>query len=203
MVADQWLSRLIAADANNEFFKVCTCNGSWTAWSLVSLFDLNAARTLCWRCVGHEHAQLLQVRRSATGHALVKVAEMESLMDISGVQTYQLNHLTAVYITPHELQHRPIVGQPRCMVDHRLLLDAKFRYCSIRCKALAGIPVTALAGSTTGYILRSKGDALAPAPTGAVAMAKVRRRGVPRRTIAVHQGRLHKRKGIPVRSFFE
>ena len=83
----------------------------------------------------------LQIRRSSY-HDVVRVSEVEDVLDISGVQTYVINSARVLF-----LNERP---QPRgagaaagkaaaspynCEICGRALLDP-FRFCSLGCKVL-------------------------------------------------------------------
>ncbi|MEW5301602.1 MAG: hypothetical protein WDW36_004453 [Sanguina aurantia] len=80
-------------------------------------------------------AQLLQVRRS-TYHDVVKVADVEPLMDLEQVQQYVINQAKVVFLQPRS-QPRPPKGPAmpsRCVVDGRQLMDPGTCYCSLWCK---------------------------------------------------------------------
>ncbi|GJN04278.1 hypothetical protein PR202_ga21813 [Eleusine coracana subsp. coracana] len=95
----------------------------------------------CYYCRGHRHAahRVIQIRRSSY-HDVVRVSEVEDVLDITGVQTYVINSARVLF-----LNERP---QPRgagaaagkaaaspynCEICGRALLDP-FRFCSLGCK---------------------------------------------------------------------
>ncbi|KAK3152329.1 hypothetical protein QOZ80_2BG0157460 [Eleusine coracana subsp. coracana] len=66
-------------------------------------------RTLCHACIASDHAghRVLQVRRSSN-HNVVKVKDVEALLNVDEVQPYLINSKNAVFLNP-----RPQSGNGR------------------------------------------------------------------------------------------
>ncbi|KAB5552335.1 PLATZ TRANSCRIPTION FACTOR FAMILY PROTEIN [Salix viminalis] len=134
MSAPPWLDSLLSS----SFFTVCRTHGD-AARSECNMYCLDCAGDpFCFYCRSSRHKdhQVIQIRRSSY-HDVVRVSEIQKVLDISGVQTYVINSARVLF-----LNERP---QPKsgkgvahlCEICGRSLLDP-FRFCSLGCK-LGGV----------------------------------------------------------------
>ncbi|WCJ34421.1 PLATZ transcription factor family protein [Euphorbia peplus] len=134
MPVPEWLESLL----ETAFFSICRTHGDATR-SECNMFCIDCkSEAFCFYCRSSRHKdhQVIQIRRSSY-HDVVRVSEIQKVLDISGVQTYVINSARVMF-----LNERP---QPKsskgvahiCEACGRTLLDP-FRFCSLGCK-LVGI----------------------------------------------------------------
>ncbi|CAN1353572.1 Protein RGF1 INDUCIBLE TRANSCRIPTION FACTOR 1 [Linum perenne] len=133
MSVPAWLESLLST----AFFSVCRIHRD-AARSECNMFCLDCrGDPFCFYCRSSRHKdhQVIQIRRSSY-HDVVRVGEIQKVLDISGVQTYVINSARVMF-----LNERP---QPKsgkgvahlCEICGRSLLDT-FRFCSLGCKTMS------------------------------------------------------------------
>ncbi|XP_068635094.1 protein RGF1 INDUCIBLE TRANSCRIPTION FACTOR 1-like [Aristolochia californica] len=184
-----WLRPLL----ETSFFVQCKfhADSHKSECNMYCLDCMNGA--LCSLCLSyHKDHRAIQIRRSSY-HDVIRVNEIQKVLDITGVQTYIINSARVVFLNERP-QPRPGKGVTNtCEVCERSLLDS-FRFCSLGCK-IAGITKNrskkraSASDSEESYSSNSRGHdktvqsfiPSTPPPTITNFRTAKRRKGVPHR----------------------
>ncbi|KAI3989768.1 hypothetical protein MKX01_040738 [Papaver californicum] len=138
MLVPPWLEKLLSAN----FFTVCKTHSD-SARSECNMYCLDCnGDSFCFYCRSSRHKdhRVIQIRRSSY-HDVVRVSEVQKVLDINGVQTYVINSARVLFLNERP-QPKAASGSTKgvshiCEICCRSLLDP-FRFCSLGCK-LVGI----------------------------------------------------------------
>ncbi|CAA3003287.1 uncharacterized protein At3g50808-like isoform X1 [Olea europaea subsp. europaea] len=188
MVVPPWLERLLIT----AFFRVCRSHGD-AARSECNMYCLDCnSDAFCLYCRSSKHKdhQVIQIRRSSY-HDVVRVSEIQKVLDISGVQTYVINGARVLFLNERPQPKGGKTVSHICEICGRNLVDA-FRFCSLGCKVVAikknngdgneGISRRVMDEEEEEEKLRegAEKDIYRPSPTRPSSSAR-RRKGIPHR----------------------
>ncbi|CAN6576700.1 unnamed protein product [Malus baccata var. baccata] len=131
MLVPPWLEQLLTT----SFFRVCRTHGD-AARSESNMFCLDCSGdAFCFYCRSSRHKdhQVIQIRRSSY-HDVVRVSEVQKVLDITGVQTYVINSARVMFLNERPQPKAGSKGASHiCETCGRSLLDP-VRFCSLGCK---------------------------------------------------------------------
>ncbi|XP_002963133.2 uncharacterized protein LOC9661629 [Selaginella moellendorffii] len=147
-ICPPWLKPLISA----KFFEPCNNHSSSSSSPAAgeTAASTSAARIecnlycldcmdepLCFGCTFcHKNHHVVQIRRSSY-HDVIRVSEIQKVLDLSGIQSYIINSARVVFLNGRPQTKLAKGVTKTCEICERSLNES-FRYCSLGCK-LQGI----------------------------------------------------------------
>ncbi|WOL18844.1 hypothetical protein Cni_G27641 [Canna indica] len=123
-----WLGGLV----EESFFVGCEAHESRKK-NEKNIFCLDCCTSICPHCApAHTSHPLLQVRRYVYND-VVRLDDLEKLIDCSYVQPYTINSAKVVFLKPRP-QSRPFKGSGNICLTCDRILQEPFHFCSLSCK---------------------------------------------------------------------
>ncbi|KAK4769016.1 hypothetical protein SAY86_027166 [Trapa natans] len=121
-----WLDALYT----QSFFVACSCHEN----AKMNVCCLDCCTSICPRCIIPDHRthRLLQIRRYVY-HDVVRLEDLEKLIDCSNVQAYTINSAKVVFIKKRP-QNRQFKGSGSYCTSCARSLQEPFIHCSLGCK---------------------------------------------------------------------
>ncbi|CAK9206097.1 unnamed protein product [Sphagnum troendelagicum] len=198
-----WLEALLS----EKFFVPCTKHAALKK-NERNVFCVDCNGGVCQHCCvsssrgggGHHHTHcLLQIRRYVY-HDVIRLQDMQRLLDCSQVQTYIINSSRVVFLNQRP-QPRPSKGLGNaCATCDRSLQDS-YSYCSVACKADAAIRQAAGHRRRLSLVITNSSKSLLPSlkKAAAVKLLDMKEEEESLRLVPVSSS-VKRRKGIPHRS---
>ncbi|CAN6557096.1 protein RGF1 INDUCIBLE TRANSCRIPTION FACTOR 1-like isoform X1 [Malus sylvestris] len=131
MLVPSWLESLLST----AFFSICRWHkdGPRGECNMYCLDCNNGAFCSYCKSSRHKDHQVIQIRRSSY-HDVVRVSEIQKVLDISGVQTYVINSARVLFLNQRPQPKTAVKGGSHiCEICARCLWDP-VRFCSLGCK---------------------------------------------------------------------
>ncbi|KAF3322484.1 PLATZ transcription factor [Carex littledalei] len=123
-----WLGGLV----EETFFVGCESHDSRRK-NEKNIFCLDCCTSICPHCAPlHPHHPLLQVRRYVYND-VVRLDDLEKLIDCSYVQPYTINSAKVIFLKPRP-QSRPFKGSGNICLTCDRILQEPFHFCCLSCK---------------------------------------------------------------------
>ncbi|EFJ10255.1 hypothetical protein SELMODRAFT_425306 [Selaginella moellendorffii] len=123
-----WLEALLS----EKFFGCCSTHAT-VKKNERNIFCVDCNGSICQHCLSsHSGHRLVQVRRYVY-HDVIRLHDMQKLVDCSQVQTYIINSARVVFLNQRP-QPRPSKGLSNSCDTCERSLQESYRYCSIACK---------------------------------------------------------------------
>ncbi|TVU08452.1 hypothetical protein EJB05_41857 [Eragrostis curvula] len=98
-----------------------------------NIFCLSCCASICPHCApAHRHHPLIQVRRYVY-HDVVRLDDLERLIDCSFVQSYTINGAKVIFLKQRP-QSRPFKGSGNVCLTCDRILQEPFHFCCLSCK---------------------------------------------------------------------
>ncbi|CAM6103869.1 unnamed protein product [Calypogeia fissa] len=128
-----WLAALL----NEKFFVACAKHVTLKK-NERNIFCVDCSDSICQHChPTHRTHRLLQIRRYVY-HDVIRLLDVQKLVDCSQVQTYIINSARVVFLNQRP-QPRPSKGLGNACETCERSLQETYRYCSVACKVDAFI----------------------------------------------------------------
>ncbi|KAL6873492.1 hypothetical protein ACP4OV_013574 [Aristida adscensionis] len=123
-----WVGALV----EESFFVGCGAHGSRKK-NEKNIFCLGCCASICPHCApAHRHHHLIQVRRYVYND-VVRLEDLERLIDCSFVQPYTINSAKVIFLKPRP-QSRPFKGSGNICLTCDRILQEPFHFCCLSCK---------------------------------------------------------------------
>uniref|UniRef100_A0A453T082 B box-type domain-containing protein n=4 Tax=Triticinae TaxID=1648030 RepID=A0A453T082_AEGTS len=123
-----WVGGLV----EETFFVACSAHESRKK-NEKNIFCLACRTSICPHCApAHRHHPLIQVRRYVYND-VVRLDDLERLIDCSFVQPYTINSAKVIFLKPRP-QSRPFKGSGNVCLTCDRILQEPFHFCCLSCK---------------------------------------------------------------------